>query len=53
MEVRTFFDKLRLYPDWNVDLLIEDKQGNILTIKDIAVDETNGNLIIETNRKEK
>ena len=49
MDVKTFFDKLRLYPDWTVDIVIEDKKNKLLIdIEDIVCDERNGNLIITT-----
>ena len=48
MKVNQFFDRLRLYPDWDKDLLIENKETKMLEdIKDIVCDERNGNLIIE------
>lgn len=48
MKVIQFFDRLRLYPDWDKDLLIENKETKMLEdIKDIVCDERNGNLIIE------
>lgn len=47
MKVREFFEKLRQYPDWDVDLVIEnDYMGSLIDIKDIVCDERNGNLII-------
>ena len=47
MTVRDFFDKLRMYPDWDKDLIIENKQTKMLDdIVDIVCDERNGNLII-------
>lgn len=47
MKVREFFEKLRQYPDWDVDLVIEsDYMGPLIDIEDIVVDERNGNLII-------
>ena len=47
MKVKTFFERLRQYPDWDVDLVVEDRQDGLLVdIKDIVVDERNGNLII-------
>lgn len=52
MKVRTFFEILKRYPDWNVDLVIEDKANKkLIDIKDIVCDERNGNLIIETGKK--
>jgi len=48
MKVRQFFERLRIYPDWDKDLLIENKETKTLEdIKDIVCDERNGNLIIE------
>lgn len=48
MKVIQFFERLRLYPDWDKDLLIENKETKMLEdIKDIVCDERNGNLIIE------
>lgn len=47
MKVREFFEKLRQYPDWDVDLVIEsDYMGPLIDIEDIVADERNGNLII-------
>jgi hypothetical protein len=47
MTVREFFDRLRDYPDWNKDIVIENKQTKMLDdIVDIVCDERNGNLII-------
>lgn len=47
MKVREFFEKLRQYPDWDVDLVIEDKENRkLIDIEDIVCDERNGNLII-------
>lgn len=47
MKVYDFFDILRKYPDWNVDLLVANPNKKILDdIVDIVADERNGNLII-------
>lgn len=47
MTVREFFDRLRDYPDWNKDIVIENKQTKMFDdIVDIICDERNGNLII-------
>lgn len=47
MKAREFFDRLRTYPDLNVDILIENTKLRMLEdVADITVDERNGNLII-------
>lgn len=47
MTVRDFFDKLRMYPDWDKDIVIENQKTKMLDdIVDIVCDERNGNLII-------
>lgn len=47
MKAREFFNRLRMYPDLNVDILVENKETKMLEdIADIVVDERNGNLII-------
>lgn len=52
MKVREFFEKLRQYPDWDVDLVIEDKENRkLIDIEDIYCDERNGNLIIYKKRE--
>ena len=54
MKVKTFFDRLRQYPDWDVDLVIENRQTKMLEdIMDIVVDERNGNLIIVKKQEKK
>ena len=52
MKVKTFFERLRQYPNWDVDLVIEDNENRMLVdIKDIVVDERNGNLVIVPREK--
>lgn len=47
MKVYDFFDILRKYPNWNVDLLVANSEGKVLDdIIDVVADERNGNLII-------
>jgi len=47
MTIRQFFDRLRDYPDWDKDIVIENKKTKMLDdIVDIVCDERNGNLII-------
>ena len=47
MKVYELFDILRKYPDWNVDILIENSEKKVLDdIVDVVADERNGNLII-------
>lgn len=47
MKAREFFDRLRMYPDLDVDILVENRQTKMLDdVVDIVVDERNGNLII-------
>ena len=47
MKVKDFFDLLRRYPDWDKDIVIENKKTKMLDdIVDIVCDERNGNLII-------
>ncbi len=47
MTIRQFFDRLRNYPDWDKDIVIENKKTKMLDdIVDIICDERNGNLII-------
>jgi hypothetical protein len=47
MTVRQFFDLLRRYPDWDKDIVIENKKTKKLDdIVNIVCDERNGNLII-------
>lgn len=47
MTVKDFFDKLRMYPNWDVDIVIENQKTKMLDdIVDIICDERNGNLII-------
>ena len=47
MKIKDFFDILRGYPDWDKDIVIENKQTKMLDdIVDIVCDERNGNLII-------
>lgn len=47
MNVRKFFDLLRVYPDWDKDITIENTETKTLEdIADIVCDERNGNLII-------
>ena len=47
MKIRDFFDLLRMFPDWDKDIVIENKQTKMLDdIVDIVCDERNGNLII-------
>lgn len=54
MKVKTFFERLRQYPDWDVDLVIENKQTKMLDdVMDIVVDEHNGNLIIVKRENKK
>lgn len=53
MKVREFFEKLRQYPDWDVDLIIGNDYGLATDIEDIVCDERNGNLIIVKKEEEK
>ena len=47
MKVREFFELLRKYPDWDVDIILENKDKQIFEdITDITCDDRNGNLII-------
>ena len=47
MTVREFFDRLRAYPDWDKDIVIENQRTKMLDdVVDIVCDERNGNLII-------
>jgi hypothetical protein len=47
MTVREFVDYIRMYPNWDVDLVIENKASKMLDdILEITCDERNGNLII-------
>lgn len=47
MTVRQFFDRLRDYPNWDVDIVIENQRTKMLDdVVDIVCDERNGNLII-------
>ena len=47
MLIRDFFDRLRMYPDWDKHVIIENQKTKMLDdIVDIVCDERNGNLII-------
>ena len=50
MKVRKLIDLIRVYPDWDVDILVADgdpaKGTPLKDIKDITADECNGNLIL-------
>ena len=47
MKVYELFDILRKYPNWDVDILIENSEKKVLDdIVDVIADERNGNLII-------
>lgn len=47
MTVREFVDRIRMYPNWDVDIIIENQQSKMLDdVVDIVCDERNGNLII-------
>lgn len=47
MRVYDFFDELRKYPDWNVNILVANPKSKMLDdIVDVIADERNGNLII-------
>jgi len=47
MKVKDFFDRLRNYPDWDKDIVVENQKTKMLDdVVDIVCDERNGNLII-------
>ena len=50
MTVREFVKRIRIYPDWDVDILIADGKPEagteLLDITDVAVNETTGDIII-------
>ena len=47
MLIRDFFDRLRMYPDWDKRIIIENQKTKMLDdIVDIVCDERNCNLII-------
>lgn len=50
MTVRKLIDLVRVYPDWDVDVLVADsdpaKGTPLRDIEDVTADERNGNLIL-------
>ena len=49
MKAMNFLDILRLYPNLNVEIFIQDGK-DLLDVNDIVCDERNGNLIITNTR---
>lgn len=49
MKARQFLDILRVYPDLDVEIFVQDGK-NLLDVNDIVCDERNGNLIITNTR---
>jgi hypothetical protein len=49
MKARKFFDILRLYPNLDVEIFIQDGK-DLLDVNDIVCDERNANLIITNTR---
>ena len=51
MTVREFFDEIRTFPDWDVDLLVavSDKDYGIKNFdpKEILVDDDTGNIVVK------
>lgn len=51
MKARDFFDRLRMYPDLDVDIVV--KVGDaFVNIRDISCDANNGDLIIYLKNSE-
>lgn len=47
MTVQQLFNRLRQYPDWTVDVIIENTKTKMFDdIKDVTVDTRNGNIIL-------